>query len=385
MDIPEMMHERVQSLKKMESDVWAARAPGRVEVLGNHTDYNSGLVMAATIDRFVWAVGAASDEVDIFSLDFEESSTFLPRGLRLTDVLQWDSYVKGVYWAFERRKHAVTGLTGVIHGDVPIGAGLSSSAALEVAMVNLISAASGRILNPKAAAMIAFEAERLFCGVSCGVMDQFTSQLGEPNSVLAINCFNLQTKSIQMSPKLRMVITDSKVSRPAGDVLNERRAECLSALNQLNESGMDLRSLSEIGADQMDDVDDILDERLARRVRHVVLENVRVREGINALEKEDLRRFGVLLYESHISSKELYEVSHSRLDLLVDIARSHKGVYGSRMTGAGLGGATLSMVADEYVEGFRKEISEAYEAQTGETPDVYVSDIPGGVMVDRLS
>ncbi len=385
MDFPAKMHDRVQSLKKMDRAVWAARAPGRVEVLGNHTDYNSGLVMAATIDRFVWAAGAASDEVDIFSLDFEESSTFLPRGLQSTDVLQWDSYVKGVYWAFERRKHAVTGLTGVIHGDIPIGAGLSSSAALEVAMVNLISAASGLTLNPKAAAMIAFEAERLFCRVSCGVMDQFTSQLGDPNSVLAIKCFNLQTKSIQMTPKLKMVITDSKVSRLAGDVLNERRAECLSALTQLNESGMDLRNLSEIGPEQLEDVDDILDERLARRVRHVVLENVRVREGINALEEEDLRRFGVLLYESHKSSKELYEVSHPRLDLLVDIARSHKGVYGSRMTGAGLGGATLSMVADEYVAGFRKEISEAYEAQTGATPDVYVSDIPGGVLVDRLS
>jgi galactokinase len=385
MDIPAKMHERVQNLKKMDSAVWIAKAPGRAEVLGNHTDYNSGLVMAATIDRFVWAAGAASDEVDIFSLDFEENSTFLPKGLRSTDVLQWDSYVKGVYWAFERRRHAVTGLTGVIHGDIPIGAGLSSSAALEVALVNLISDASGLTLNPKAAAMIAFEAERLFCRVSCGVMDQFTSQLGNPNSVLAIKCFNLQTESIQISPKLKMVITDSKVSRPAGDVLNERRAECLSALNQLNESGMDLRSLSEIGPDQMDDVDDLLDERLSRRVRHVVLENTRVQEGINALKEEDLRRFGALLYESHISSKELYEVSHPRLDLLVDIARSHKGVYGSRMTGAGLGGATLSMVADDYVEAFRKGISEAYEAQTGETPDVYVSSIPGGVMVDRLS
>jgi galactokinase len=147
---------------------------------------------------------------------------------------------------------------------------------------------------------------------------------------------------------------------------------------------MNLRSLSEIRTDQLDDVDDILEERLARRVRHVVLENARVREGIDALEGQDLRRFGSLLYESHDSSKELYEVSHPKLDLLVEIARSHKGVYGSRMTGAGLGGATLSVIAEEYAERFRNEISEAYESQTGETPDVYVSDIPGGVVVDRL-
>jgi galactokinase len=385
MKIPERMHERVQSLKTSDSDVWAARAPGRVEVLGNHTDYNSGLVMAATINRFVWAVGAASDEVNIYSLDFDENTSFSPKGLQLNDMLQWDSYVKGVYWSFERRKRAVKGLTGVVHGDIPIGAGLSSSAALEVGLVNLIGAISGLAMNPKAAAMIAFEAERLYCRVSCGVMDQFTSQLGEPNSVLAIKCFNLQTKSIQISPKIKLIITDSKVSRQARNVLNERRAECLTAFNQLKESGMDLQSLSEIGIDQMEEVDDILEERLARRVRHVVSENARVKEGINALEQEDLRRFGALLYESHESSKELYEVSHPRLDLLVDIARSHKGVYGSRMTGAGLGGATLSVVAKEYVEGFRKEISEAYEAQIGEKPDVYVSEIPGGVIVDRLS
>ncbi|MHA2003817.1 MAG: GHMP family kinase ATP-binding protein [Candidatus Thorarchaeota archaeon] len=203
MKIPEKMHERVQSLKISDSAVWAARAPGRVEVLGNHTDYNSGLVMAATINRFVWAVGAASDEVNIYSLDFDENTSFSPKGLQLNDMLQWDSYVKGVYWSFERRKRAVKGLTGVVHGDIPIGAGLSSSAALEVGMVNLIGAISGLAMNPKAAAMIAFEAERLYCRVSCGVMDQFTSQLGEPNSVLAIKCFNLQTKSIQISPKIK--------------------------------------------------------------------------------------------------------------------------------------------------------------------------------------
>ncbi|MFW9886302.1 MAG: galactokinase, partial [Candidatus Thorarchaeota archaeon] len=376
--------EGVKNLKEKDNEVWIARAPGRVEVLGNHTDYNSGLVMAATIDRFVWAAGIASEEVEIYSLDFDEGTSFSPKGLRPNNEIQWDSYARGVYWAFERRKHAVKGLTGIIHGNIPIGAGLSSSAALEVALVNEIAAASGLTLNPRAAAMIAFEAERLFCGISCGVMDQFTSQLGQQDSVLAIKCGNLRTKSIQMNSNLKMVITDSKVSRPAGDVLNERRAECLSALKQLNESGMNLQSLSDIGPDQLYAIDDILEDRLARRVRHVVSENARVREGIDALEKADLRRFGVLLYESHASSKELYEVSHPKLDLLVDIARTCKGVYGSRMTGAGLGGATLSLVAHEYVQGFKEEISEAYESQTNETPDVYVSEIPGGVVVERL-
>jgi galactokinase len=364
-------------------DLWVSRAPGRVEVLGNHTDYNSGLVLAATINRFVWTLGNSSDAVSVYSMNQDEAASFEPKQLRPSTELRWDSYARGIYWSFSRRKHNVKGITGVIQGDVPIGAGLSSSAALEVSLVNLVARISGLTLNPKSAAMIAFEAERLFCGISCGVMDQFTSQLGKPDSLLAINCSNLQTKDIPLDSDSTLVIVDSKVSRSAGEVLNDRRAECLEALNTLNESGWELKSLSQLSPEHLSDTEKLLEKKLYRRVRHVVLENTRVKEGIRALEDGDLRRFGVLLYESHESSRKFYEVSHPRLDLLVDIARSNKAVYGSRMTGAGLGGATLSIVDKECVNNFTQEITSAYHSRTGEIPDVHVCNVPGGVIVER--
>jgi galactokinase len=385
MKMPTGLLEAYQTkFKGGSDDLWVSRAPGRVEVLGNHTDYNSGLVLAGTINRFVWTLGRSSDEVSVHSMNLDKTVAFEPTQLKPSAEIHWDSYVKGIYWSLLRRKHAVKGVNGVILGDVPIGAGLSSSAALEVSLVNLIARTSGLTLNPKEAAMIAFEAERLFCGISCGVMDQFTSQLGKPESLLAINCSNLQTKNIPLSSDAKLVIVDSKVSRSAGEVLNDRRAECLEALNTLNECGWELNSLSGLTAEQLSSVEEFLEDKIFRRVTHVVLENARVREGINALETGDLRRFGVLLYESHESSKELYEVSHPRLDLLVDIARSNKAVYGSRMTGAGLGGATLSVVANEYVSSFAQEITSAYQSHTGDIPDVLVSIVPGGVTVERF-
>ncbi|MHA2143137.1 MAG: galactokinase, partial [Candidatus Thorarchaeota archaeon] len=297
--------------------------------------------------------------------------------------ISWDSYVKGIYWSFSRRKHDVKGLAGVIHGTIPMGAGLSSSAALEVSLVNLISEISNISLNPKAAAMIAFEAERLYCGIACGVMDQFTSQLGEPDSLLAINSSNLQTKSVPLSSDAKIVVVDSGVSRSSGEALNERQSECMAALNILTEGGWDLNNLSELNLENLNSAEELLEEKLAKRVRHVVLENERVREGITALEEGDLRRFGTFMYASHESSRNLYEVSHPRLDLLVDIARSNKAVYGSRMTGAGLGGATLSVVAKEYVNNVTQEITSAYQSHTGDVPEVMVCDVPGGVIVER--
>ncbi len=364
-------------------DLWVSRAPGRVEVLGNHTDYNSGMVLAATINRYIWTLGSLAKDVSIYSMDKDDSVSFEPKGLKQPADIRWDSYVKGIYWSFARRKHDAKGFSGVIHGNIPLGAGLSSSAALEVSLVNLVSRISDLTLNPKSAAMIAFEAERLYCGISCGVMDQFTSQMGEPNSLLAIKCSNLQTKNVPLSADMKLVIVDSGVSRFAGETLNERQSECLAALKALTDGGWELNSLSELSPEHLSAVEDLLEEKLAKRVRHIVLENERVREGIRALEDNDLRRFGVLMYASHESSRDLYEVSHPRLDLLVDIARSNKAVFGSRMTGAGLGGATLSVVAKEYVTNFTQEITSAYQSHTGNAPEVLVCDVPGGVKVER--
>ncbi|MFX1368957.1 MAG: galactokinase, partial [Promethearchaeota archaeon] len=318
-----------------------ARAPGRVEVLGNHTDYNGGDVLAATIDRYVWAAGIPSGEVEIHSLDSDDVVAFNPHSIGPSSHLSWKSYAKGVYWAFQRRMHNVSGVTGVIQGNIPQGAGLSSSAAFEVALANLVLSASNIRLNPKAIAMLAFEAERIYCGVACGVMDQFTSQLGKPNSLLAIKCSNLVTGDIPWNPQLKLVIINSGFQRAAVEVLNDRRLECQQALQILLEESWAASNISELQPDRLDAVSDLLDETLARRVMHVVLENERVKSGVKALRDGRFEDFGALMYESHASSRDLYEVSHPNLDTLVEIAKSKNGVLGSRLTGAGLGGATL--------------------------------------------
>ncbi|MHA2378946.1 MAG: galactokinase [Candidatus Thorarchaeota archaeon] len=384
MRLPLGMLDKLKDLVgERNTDAVVSRAPGRVEILGNHTDYNDGLVLAATIDRFVWTLGVPADDVHVQSLDFQETLRFHPRGLEPSFADGWQDYVKGVFWALERRKHRTRGLEGVVQGDVPIGAGVSSSAALEVSLVNIVASLSELSLDPVQAAMVAFEAERLFCGVSCGIMDQFTSQLGIPDSFLSIDCSNLQTANIPIDKAIRLVVVDSMVSRAASDVLNQRKMECTKSLRSLQESGWKLESLSEIQPESLPEVEDILDDRHSRRVKHVVLENRRVMQGIQALRKGDLERFGAIMKASHASSRDFYEVSNPRLDFLTKIARNKDGVIGSRMTGAGFGGAVLAVVNENHVAQFRRSISEEYLAETGLEPDVLVANVPGGVVLER--
>ncbi len=361
-----------------------SRAPGRVEILGNHTDYNGGLVLSSTIDRYVWSLGIGSDDIRLFSLDFDETVDFVPTGLSPSGETEWHDYIRGVYWAMGRRGYNVSGLAAVVTGDIPIGTGLSSSAALEVSFANLVTETNGLQMGPKAKAMIAFEAERIYCAVACGIMDQFTSQLGRKNSLLRINCSSLQTEAIPLPSDLSLVVTDSNVSRPASKALNERKSECQDALKILQHSGWEIANLSAISIDQLDKVSDILNERLASRTRHVVEENQRVRDGFRALGNGNLSRFGEIMYASHTSSRDLYEVSHPRLDLLVDIAQDIDGVIGSRLTGAGFGGSTLSLVKSSFVDSFANNIKQEYLAETGAEAQVMICKIPNGAIVRKL-
>ncbi len=357
-------------------------APGRVEVLGNHTDYNGGMVLSATIDRHVWTVAGTSNDVRIHSIDYDQSTSFSSKGLLPSGSRRWYDYVKGVYWALERRGLEVIGIDAAIHGDVPQGAGLSSSAALEVSVANALVNLSHLSLLPKEIALVAFDAERLYCGVSCGIMDQFTAQLGKPDSLLAIYCSTYVTEDMPFNADASLVITDSMVSRAAGEALNQRMSECQTALKMLRDAGWSISNLSEIRPEQLADSDSLLEDRLAKRVHHVVLENQRVFLGIQALRDGRIKDFGQIMYQSHKSSRDLYEVSHPRLDFLVETARKLKGVLGSRMTGAGFGGAVISVVATKHVDSFTRSIASAYEKETGVIPRVLPCRIPGGVITE---
>lgn len=360
--IPEGMVDQLNSVTgEKGAPPVLVRAPGRVEVLGNHTDYNGGFILAATIERYVWSLGVPSEKVNLGSMNFGESIAFHPNVLKPTGMQNWGDFAQGIYWAFSRRQHKVQAVTAVTFGDVPIGSGLGSSAAFEVSLTNLVAHISRLELNPKALAMLAFEAERLYCGVACGLMDQFTSQLSKPGNLLAIHCATLRIGNIPLSPDVELVVTDSMVTRPANDALSERRTECQSALAQLTEAGWNSKNLSEIVPDQLGAVDAMLEETLARRVRHVVMENSRVQRGMDILRKGQLKDFGQLMYESHASSRNLYEVSHPQLDFLVELAKQQKGVLGSRLTGAGLGGAIISLVKAKHVDEFIRSMTRNYE------------------------
>ena len=384
--IPEGMVDQLDSVTMGKgAPPVIVRAPGRVEVLGNHIDYNGGFVLAATIERYVWSLGVPSEEVNLRSMNFRESIAFHPNVLIPTGMQNWGDFAQGIYWAFSRRQHKVRAVTAVTFGDVPIGSGLGSSAAFEVSIANLIAHISRLELNPKALAMLAFEAERLYCGVACGLMDQFASQLSKPGNLLAIHCASLRIGDIPLSPDVELVVTDTMVPRPASDALNERRTECQSALAQLTEAGGDSKNLSEIVPDQLGAVNAVLEETLARRVRHVVMENSRVQRGMDILREGRLKDFGQLMYESHASSRDLYEVSHPQLDFLVELARQQKGVLGSRLTGAGLGGAIISLVKTKHVDEFIRSVTQDYENATGQTPSILAGRPPGGVIVQETS
>ncbi|MHA1770157.1 MAG: galactokinase [Candidatus Thorarchaeota archaeon] len=358
-----------------------ARAPGRVEVLGNHIDYNGGLVLAASIERYVWAGGVRSDQCTVHSVQFDETVTFSPHNQTRAQSANWHDYVRGVFWALERRRQKVTGLTAAISGNVPIGGGLSSSAALEVAVVNLISRLNGLQMPPQSLAMIAFEAERLFCGVSCGIMDQFTSQLCKPDSLLAIQCASMQTAGIPLSKDLGFLIINTGVSRNAGDALNQRLDECNQALIRLQKNGWDISALGQVNLPNLKRAEQLLDDTLAKRVRHIVLESERVRQGITALRTGDIHEFGRLMYESHESSRNLYEVSHITLDSLVDIAHRQPGVIGARLTGAGFGGSIICLVKNEAITTAANAIVREYEDETNMSASWIATSIPGGVTI----
>ncbi len=381
---PEGMREELEKIAGTEVQPILSRAPGRIEVLGNHTDYNAGLVLAATIDKYVWTLGVPSTDVHLIAMDLDDEIVFDRSALQPNLQRSWGDYAKGIFWAFERRNHDVTGVTAIIHGDVPRGGGLSSSAAFEVALVNLILKLSRIEIHPKAAAMIAFEAERLYCGVSCGIMDQFTSQMGQPDSLFSINCRNFMTSNVTLPSGASFVVVDSMVSRAADNALGVRRQECVQAVKDLQEAGWTIQNLSDIQPTHLEKAKEILDEVLMNRVIHVVEENDRVRRGIEAMKENDLRTFGQIMIASHRSSQNLYNVSHPNLDFLVDAAIKQEGVFGARLTGAGFGGAILALVRDDCIPQFMKSIAAAYESEMGTEPDVMSISIPGGVRVKEI-
>ena len=356
------------------------RAPGRVNLIGEHTDYNEGFVMPAAIDFYTAAaIAPRSDtKVNVRSQSFDRAVSF-----DIADDLRpkhnWSDYVVGVIDQIRRSGERPRGMDILIQGEVPIGAGLSSSAAIEVAVGFALLNAEHATIDRVQLALLCQRAENEFVGMRCGIMDQFISCNGQRDHALMLDCRNLQFKLLPISPGVSLVICNTMVKHEhTGGEYNQRRADCEEGVRILQKSGPGIRSLRDVSVEQLERHREMLPPVIYRRCRHVVTENARVESAAEALQKNDLRAFGKLMAESHRSLRDDYEVSCRELDVMVEIATAQAGAFGARMTGGGFGGCTINLVVSEHAEAFRKRVTAEYEKAVGLTPDVYITSAADG-------
>lgn len=361
--------------ERFKAEPLVAAAPGRVNLIGEHTDYNEGFVLPVAIDRAVLVAAAPSGgrTFRLYSFDFRESFEFEPDNLVRTKYAPWANYVMGVVQEMTAAGIHVPGACLGIAGDVPRGAGLSSSAALEVACATALAALADARVEPVELGRICHRAENNFVGVRCGIMDQFVSALGQAGHALLLDCRSETWEQIPLSlPGCVLVVSNTLVKRSlASSKYNERRAECEEAVSLLRGLLPGVSALRDVSSRDLVEKGASLPERLLRRARHVVTENERTLAAARAMREGDLDRLGELLYASHESLRRDYEVSCPELDRLVELARAVPGVVGSRMTGAGFGGCTVSIVREEALADFTRTVSSGYQDIFGVRPEIY--------------
>ncbi len=361
-----------------------ARAPGRVNLIGEHTDYNEGFVLPIAINRAIWVVARPrrDRQARLIAADFGEEAGFSLDELRPGGLRGWAAYPAGVAWALERAGFRLPGLDAAVAGDVPIGSGLSSSAALEVAFAIAWVALGGHTVPRLELARLCQRAENEFVGVRCGIMDQMAALFSQRGHALLIDCRSLETRLIPIPEEVVVLVADSGVRRElAASGYNERRAQCEEAVRRLQGRYPGIRALRDLSPAQLEAAREELPELIYRRARHVVSENERVLQAVAALERGDLIAFGKLLNASHESLRLDYEVSAPELDALVEAARSVPGVYGARLTGAGFGGSILAVVQREAVPAASDVITHRYEDRFGRRPALFAVEPDEGATV----
>ena len=363
------------------SDARTFRAPGRVNLIGEHTDYNDGFVMPAAIGFATYMnVRPREDSVlKIYSENFSEEVEFdlaerNPRARR-----HWSDYVIGVAVTLLRAGYDVSGAMLRVRGEVPIGSGLSSSAAIEVASALALLSNSERRPDLVTLAKLCQRAENEFVGLQCGIMDQFVSCMAEAGKALMLDCRSLEYKLLPVPPTLRLVICNTMLKHQlAGSEYNVRRAQCAAGVAALAHKLPGVRALRDVSISDIEKYGSDLPPIIYRRCHHVVSENARVLAAADALEQSDFQKFGQLMRESHASLRDDYEVSCDELDLMVQLGESVPGVYGARMTGGGFGGCTINLAQAEAVERVKEVVSSGYFKATNIKPDIYVCEPSNG-------
>ncbi|HEX4083493.1 MAG TPA: galactokinase [Chthoniobacteraceae bacterium] len=353
-----------------------AHAPGRVELLGNHTDYNEGLVLSAAIDRGVTVHGTerTDGQVVLKSLALEKSVTVPGNAIVKQEEESWANYALGVVEVFGQRGFKIGGFSMEIVSDLPIGAGLSSSAALEVATATFLKKLFEWEITPLELAKLCRQVENQFVGVNCGLLDQVSSVFGRKNSAIFLDCRAESVENVAFPDNVALLITHSGVKHAlVGGEYNERREQCFGAAKK-----MGVPFLRDITSTELEEAREKLTTLEYRRAAHVVGETERVSQGIEFLRTGNARGFGELMFASHESSRTNFENSTPELDALVHIAREDDGVYGSRLTGGGFGGATVSLIHAEQAQRIAASIEQKYREQTGIECRTYLCEIDDG-------
>lgn len=366
-----------------------AVGPGRVNLIGEHTDYNDGYVLPVALKRDVRIVFRPRTDrhVQLYSVEYDGWFEFNLDSMTYNQDVLWSNYIQGVAWALQEAGLHLTGMDAVISGNVPKGSGLSSSAALEIATARAFIQASdqeGKLSGPQVA-KAAQRAENAFVGVNCGIMDQFISMLGEENHALLIDCRSLDYQLVPFPEEAALVIGNTKASRSlATSAYNQRRQECESGVATLQTVLPAIKALRDVSSAQLEAHKALLSPVVYRRCYHVVSENERVLQTVAALQRGDLATVGQLMNASHESLRVDYEVSSDALNVMVEAMRSAPGCYGARLTGAGFGGCAVALVEPGAEQSVADMIYERYPKTTNIWPEVYTTRASSGAYVQSL-
>ena len=389
MEVEKMQQQLVKKFQELfgeGGDIRFYFSPGRVNLIGEHTDYNGGHVFpcALTIGTYGVARKRADRKIRLYSENFSKMGVIETSldDLVYRDRAGWTNYPKGIVWTFQEKGYPVEkGFDMLMYGNIPNGSGLSSSASVELLMGIILKDLFGyEDLTMINLALIGQYGENNFNGMNCGIMDQFAIAMGKKDHAIFLDTQNLQYEyaPIRMDGYKIVIAASNKKRRLTDSKYNERRAECEEALKDI-QSVKKIQALGELTEEEFEQVKDAVKDPVCRkRAKHAVYENQRTIQAVKALKNNDLETFGKLMNESHVSLRDDYEVTGKELDTLVEAAWKQDGVIGSRMTGAGFGGCTVSIVKEEAVDAFIKNVGEIYEKEIGYEADFYVVEIGDG-------
>ncbi len=382
MKIAELKSTFLSIYGENENEIHAYFAPGRVNLIGEHTDYNGGYVFPCALSFGTYLLVRKSSErsMKFTTTNFEHRDTIMLDEPFEKKGNAWTNYPLGVINELRKQAMEIGGIEMLYSGDIPNGAGLSSSASIEMVTGTALNDLFGFQIEKMDLVKIGQKAENNFVGVNCGIMDQFASGMGAKNHALFLNCETLEYQKVPLVlDGIKIVITNTNLMRGlAESKYNERRSECEKAVEEISKE-KPIPNLSRLSMDEFNTLsDNITNEVVKRRAHHVISENDRTLRAITALNKGDIKEFGKLMNESHDSLRDDYEVTGKELDTLVEEARKIDGTIGSRMTGAGFGGCTVSLVKEEAIDNFMKVVGENYEKKIGLKPDFYIAEVGDG-------